>query len=60
MISPTVNGELVRIDAPDDTPAALHECNVTAQKRRSGKYDFERNQKPLTPPATWAPVLALA
>jgi hypothetical protein len=24
---------------------ALHECNVTAQKRWSGKYDFERNQR---------------
>jgi hypothetical protein len=23
----------------------LHECNVTAQKRWSGKYDFERNQR---------------
>jgi hypothetical protein len=26
---------------------ALHECNVTAQKRWSGKYDFERNQRAL-------------
>jgi hypothetical protein len=24
---------------------ALHECNLTAQKRWSGKYDFERNQR---------------
>jgi hypothetical protein len=24
---------------------ALHQCNVTAQKRWSGKYDFERNQR---------------
>jgi hypothetical protein len=24
---------------------ALHECNVTVQKRWSGKYDFERNQR---------------
>ena len=24
---------------------ALHECNVIAQKRWSGKYDFERNQR---------------
>jgi hypothetical protein len=24
---------------------ALHECNATAQKRWSGKYDFERNQR---------------
>jgi hypothetical protein len=24
---------------------ALHVCNVTAEKRWSGKYDFERNQR---------------
>ena len=24
---------------------ALHECNVTAQRWWSGKYDFERNQR---------------
>ena len=89
-----VNGELVRVNAPDDTSQlwalrdvalrisfygrtrlivteivlaafvvalmptfrgadgvptgrteALHECNVTAQKRWGGKYDFERNQR---------------
>jgi hypothetical protein len=45
MISLTVNHELVRIDAPDETPAALHECNVAAQKRCSGRYGFERNQR---------------
>jgi hypothetical protein len=28
-----------------DRIEALHECNVTAQKRWSGKYDFERNQR---------------